>query len=549
MGFPILQFDGTDFARRMNAVYTENLHDMVAKADNGKGDFEKGFFHTSTIQHEGTCYHKRSWTRDAGRGLIELARFGFLEEARFVADYLLTHINLGDHWGRTTQFDDNRHFEVDGNGLVLLGIYNTWKRDGRSPQKAGEYLEKLEPVIRWAKRSMEECRHGYLFPCQTELAGNPNAPYNVVAIYPNYAMAMALEALTDMAGTAGLTDTEAELNRMHERLAEAIRTELVSGEKKTHTPKGCWINGLDDRDGRVYDFSEWDGTAWPVYHWTRQVPYILQSDLGQMSLSQNADAQINRDSYHYLQKQMCRSRFFRKYGFVSNTAWTGTSGRHDDTMCGYGQGFMTQAALIMDDVNTYTKLLEGIARLAYDGSVVHPLAYEMNPWLMHECFTYENYEDGTDHTFGVMAQGRPGLMNCPGDEGNLVQEAEIVKVFSLVAGVDDSKPGILTVMPRIPWEWSSIRVEDFPFTAGNGRSGSVSYAMVHDRSTRTCRFSLHSSVPLDNLDVRVGPFPPYLESLTGDLRQKYEVEQKENSTWVWLRGLKGTDILQEISLW
>lgn len=549
MKFPVLRFEGNDFAQRMNVIYAENLHDLLSKVDNGEGDFEKGFFHTSTVQHEGNCYYKRSWTRDAGRGLIELARLGFVEQALDVTEYLLQHINLGDHWGRTTQFEDNRNYEVDGNALVLLGIYNTWRRSGKDPMCAERYLHQIESVIEWVKRELETCRYGYLMPCQTELAGNPNAPYNVVAIYPNYAMKLALEGLEEMARISRKTDLESCLAKMKEKLSDAILEELTAGKKATHTPDGCWINGLDDRDGRVYDFSEWDGTTWPVYHWTRQVPFILQSDLGLMTVRDDADKQINFHSYEYLRDKMAENRFFNKYGFVSNTAWTGTSGRHDDTMCGYGQGFMTQAALAVDDVNTYSKLLEGVARLAYDGSVVKPLAYEMNPWLMHECFSYENYEEGTDHTFGVLSEGRPGIMNCPGDEGNLVQEAEIIKVFSLVAGLDDSKPDCLTIMPRIPWEWNVISVENLPFTTADGTKGVVSYRMKHDRSRRISCFTLSSSIPLMNLDVRIGPFPPYLENLSRDLRQLYEVEQKENSAWIWLRGLKGKEIEQEICLW
>lgn len=549
MSFPSLRFEGNDFAKRMNAVYAENLHDMVGKVDRGGGEYDKGFFHTSSIQHEGNCYYKRSWTRDAGRGLIELARLGFIDEAKDGAAYLLKHINQKDHWGRTTQFEDNRNYEVDGNALVLLGLCYTWNQSGQDAYCAKEYLERLKPVIAWVKRELENCRQGYLLPCQTELAGNPNAPYCVAAIYPNYAMKLALTGLKAMAHTAGDAVLETQLGEMHDKLSQAIREELTAGKRRTHTPEGCWINGLDDRDGRVYDFSEWDGTTWPVYHWTRQVPYILQSDLGSYVLAGDEDEEIHRRSYKYLLEKMSENRFFYKYGFVSNTAWTGTGGRHDDTMCGYGQGFMTQAALIMDDVNTYSKLVEGIARLAYDGSVIKPLAFEMNPWLMHECFTYENYEEGTDHTFGTWAEGRPGIMNCPGDEGNLVQEAEIVKVFALMAGVDISRKSQLTIMPRIPWEWDRIIVEDYPFTDADGNSGTLNYQMAHDRSRRTCRFSLCSSIPIDRLDVRVGPFPPYLENLSGNLRQQYEVEEKENSAWIWLRGLSGSRIEQEICLW
>ena len=49
-----------------------------------------------------------------------------------------------------------------------------------------------------------------------------------------------------------------------------------------------------------------------------------------------------------------------------------------------------------DDVNVYTKCLEGIARLGYDGGVIEQLSYEKNPFVMHECFNYDNYEQGLD---------------------------------------------------------------------------------------------------------------------------------------------------------
>lgn len=84
-------------------------------------------------------------------------------------------------------------------------------------------------------------------------------------------------------------------------------------------------------------------------------------------------------------------------------------------------------------------MVEGITRLAYDGEVLQNLSFEMNPWLMHECFNYENYEEGLDHTFGTVSQGRPGVADNPGDEGNLVQETEIIKAMALVAGIDNSR--------------------------------------------------------------------------------------------------------------
>ena len=395
MNIPVLRFTGDAFAQRMGTIFTENLHDVIAKVDDGTDCYEKGYFHTSTVPHEGTCYYDSSWSRDVGRGIIELSRLGFSEKAKDAAEHLLNHINHGDHWGRTADGVDNCLYETNGNALILLGIYNTWKINGKEKELGQSYLARTAPVIDWAEREMEGNPHGYLLPCQSEMAGNPNSPYTVSAIYPNYAFVLALEGLQQMAEFCGEKETVRRLSALHEKLFQALSHLLVSGENPKavgNTPFGCWMNGIDNRDGRAYDFSEWDGTVWPVFHWTRQLPFILQSDLGCLDVRKDSQIEIHQNSYRHILHYMNQGEYFRKYGFVSGSGWTGMGDRHDDTMCGYSQGFMTQAALINDDVNTYSRLFKGIARLAYDGEVSKALTYEMNPWIMHECFTYENFE-------------------------------------------------------------------------------------------------------------------------------------------------------------
>ena len=106
----------------MSTIFTENLHDLVEKVHMSNDEYEKGFFHTSTIKHPKTCYYDSIWARDSGRGLIELSRMGFSEQAEAAADYLMHHMNNGDHWGRTTSEYDSCRYEADGNALILLGL-------------------------------------------------------------------------------------------------------------------------------------------------------------------------------------------------------------------------------------------------------------------------------------------------------------------------------------------------------------------------------------------------------------------------------------------
>ena len=196
---PILRFEGNDLARRMGAVFAENVHDLVEKVDMEPGGYEAGFFHTSTVRHPNTCYYDSVWSRDAGRGLIELSRLGFQREAEAAAGYLLRNLNKGDHWGRTTSPNDSCGYEADGNALVLLGIANVWKMSGDKEKLGAEYLKAAEPVVKWLEHEMRGNPLGCLLPCISELSGNPSTPYTVTAVFPNYALKMALEGLLEMA--------------------------------------------------------------------------------------------------------------------------------------------------------------------------------------------------------------------------------------------------------------------------------------------------------------------------------------------------------------
>ena len=144
MIIPRMKFAGADAARQMSRIFAENVHDLISKVDSGGNKpFEPGFFHTSTVQHEGTCYYKDMWSRDAGRGLIELCRLGFSDDAMLVSRYFLNHINYEDHWGRIVSNGSNKKelldirmkYETDGNAMArrvghISDIIGRLKNDG-----------------------------------------------------------------------------------------------------------------------------------------------------------------------------------------------------------------------------------------------------------------------------------------------------------------------------------------------------------------------------------------------------------------------------------
>ena len=532
---PRVRFAGDRFAAQASAIFAETLKDMHGKLEYGDDPrFGAGFFHTSTDTLGRPNYYRQMWARDCGRGVMELARFGFAGDAKMVARYFLAHINLTDHWGREIHrpYIPHNAAELDGNAWILSAICSAWRVNGRDEALGREFCDGILPVVGWVDSLIRVSPCGGLLPSISELSGNPSVKYPVYSLFGNYGMGVALEMVAEMAEASGERDLAGRVRLMRAAMEKALRS-LVSDGRISYAPKGCWFNGFDGRTGSAYDLSDWDGTAWPIWHWTRQLPFIQDYDAGRSRIG-GEFGKVHRESYLLLRHWMAEGAYFRKYGFVSNSGWTGMGGRHDETMCGYGQGFFTQAALMADDVNTYSKCLEGIARLGYDGGVIEQMSHERNPFLMNECFSYENYEAGLDHTFGTHKNGRREIMENPGDEGNLVQEAEIIKTFALVVGVS-CEDGKLVVMPRLPWLWDTMECRDLPVADKHGVIRRINLTFRHERWLGRCTLTIGGAEGFDALDVRFGPFPRMTENPCG-----FALEQSDNCSWIWLRGQKNT---------
>ncbi len=532
---PRVRFTGDAFAQMATAIFAETLQDMRNKIEYGSNlKYPAGFFHTSTEPNGVPQYYEDMWSRDCGRGLIELCRLGFSRDARMIARYFLSHKNFKNHWGREIHKTSpaNLSYELDGNVLILSGICRAWAVNGKNKSLGIEFCTGIESVLDWVSGQIEQSPYGGLLPSISELSGNPSTSYFVYSIFGNYGMYSVLQQVSDMAQQCGENTISNKALILRDKL-EKVLPRLISDGHISYAPKGCWFNGIDGRNGQAYDISEWDGTAWPTWHWTRQLPFIQDYDYHTNRID-GEFAKVHQASYELLRFWMNKGEYFRKYGFVSNTGWTGMGGRHDETMCGYGQGFFTQAALMADDINMYGKCLEGIARLGYDGGVIEQMSYEKNPFVMHECFNYENYENALDHTFGVHSNGRREIMENPGDEGNLVQEAEIIKAFSLVIGAECIGKK-LVLMPRLPWLWDGMECRDLAVTDENGKIHRINFTIKHERWLRNCTVEISGTEEFDSIDIRFGPFPRMLKNDKG-----YETENSEKGCWIWKRNLKNT---------
>ena len=250
------------------------------------------------------------------------------ERTKWVGLFFCSHLNHGDHWGRIVNRQDTLEYEIDGNALVILGLFNLYRYKRKEPDVVAYILATYKKIKKWISKLLDESPFKGLLPCESELSGNPYTPnYQVFAIFPNYAMKVVLEAIVFVAKEEKDNEIYILAKKLSNEISKGINRYLVSDGIKSNAPRGVWINGIDGRDGTAYDFSDWVKTSWPVSHWTRQLPFIILPDFFSYNLKSSINRAADLNSYEYIKKEMAKHPYFRKYGFISNTCWSGTGGR------------------------------------------------------------------------------------------------------------------------------------------------------------------------------------------------------------------------------
>jgi hypothetical protein len=151
---------------------------------------------------------------------------------------------------------------------------------------------------------------------------------------------------------------------------------------------------------------------------------------------------------------------------------------------GYGQGLVTQAALLLDRMHDATTMLDWAAKEIYDpgyDSFITPEACDIDP------------------------TGR--YIYRMSDLGNGVQEAEIVKMLRLVIGVDDTQPDRLRFYPRMPCNWNEITVTKYPVLfehSGEPETASLQYQLK--RSDDGMILEISADKAIGPVTMRLGPF-------------------------------------------
>ena len=330
---PTVSFKGNLFAAILSNAFSYNLQDISNKID------EDGMYHTSskgalqwgdgggqfgTFRTNAGNYYGTSWTRDMGRSLQELTVLGYTNEAVRCADYCLRMARLWEetpslrvqgeviprHWGRVANKPSTAtSFENDGHGLVTMFLYRFWQR---LPDRDA-WLRSRWPDVKatgdWILWQFDHpeisgAANGVLHTTGESAGGNG------YSVYADYVCMVALQSLAQMADSIGETNSAAQWRDRAKKMRQAIADRYIISDPKY---------------GRVWTL---DFTGWPT-HPTVLGPLIFLADYQGFAPEDDDPAlrPINEAAYQRLIDT------YRPFGFYGQAM-------------GYGQGFVTQSALL-----------------------------------------------------------------------------------------------------------------------------------------------------------------------------------------------------------
>jgi hypothetical protein len=496
---PTVSFKGNITADILANAFHYNLKDMADKVD------EDGFYHTSTkdalewggyngfgtFRKNVGVYYGDSWTRDMGRSLQELAELGYMNEALHCADYCLRTARLWEdqaslkfegqflprHWGRIANKPGNAApFENDGHGLTTMFLYKLWQR---APNRDAWLRSRWVDVKAAGDWILWQFDH-------PEISGSANgvlhttgesAPGSGHSVYADYVCMEALQALAQMADSIGETKSAGQWRDRANNMRQAIARQYMV---------------TDPKYGRVWTLTD---AGWPDKV-SMLGPLIFPADYYGFA-PEDGDPELRTVNEATYQRFVDTHRPFGFYG----------------RDLGYGQGFATQSALLLDRMHDATRMLEWTAKEVYDprsGSFIAPEGVQID-------------ETGR-FWFRI------------GDLGNGVQEAEVIKALRIMIGVDDTQPNRLQFLPRMPYGWNEMAVEKYPVLferSGKAEMTHLRYKL--ERSAAGMKLEIAADQNLGPVLMRLGPFEkqPGASSIRVNGKiQEASVEHSGDSWWV-----------------
>jgi hypothetical protein len=279
---------------------------------------------------------------------------------------------------------------------------------------------------------------------------------NMYEPYPNYACMTALLCAAEMADSAGAKEMAAKWRRYASTIRDAMVRQLIAGDH----------NNL----------------AWRISPYS--VLTTFQDRLVQAWLSlyiDGLDPQSWDQETYKITRNTFREHMQMPYGHAPALAM------------GYGQGWLTHASLILDEMDDAGPLLVNLAKYSYDKNM-----------------DYADPERGVDwrRWMWIVPEGSnilpDGSWHRINDLSNGANQGPAMHALEACAGVDDTDPSYIRIMPRLPDPLDGIEVENH-FVLVPGDDG-LQKARVSYRYEKGWSFSFRSDRSIPRLSVRLGPW-------------------------------------------
>jgi hypothetical protein len=384
------------------------------------------------------------------------------------------------HFSMFVDRPDRGSYENDGHGLTTLFIYKVWQRLPDRDKWLREHWPDVQGLGDWilwqfAHPEISRATNGLLHTLSESSGGNG------YSVYPDCICMDALRGLATMADSIGENASASRWRARADKMQAAITEHYII---------------TDPKYGRVWTLEH---AGWPNKS-TVLGPLIFLADFDGWAPENEHDGwrAVNEAAYQRLIDK------YHPFGFYGQAM-------------GYGQGFVSQAALLLDRMRDATAILGWAAREIYD-----PRYNQFDHFIVPE---------------GVQITPSGQFWYRIGDLGNGVQEAEIVKTLRIVIGVDDTRPGRLQFYPRLPYGWNEIAVKDYPVLHEN--DGQMKTAHLHyklKRSGKRMNLQIQSDQDLGPLKMRLGPFAdkpsPSDVRVNGAHPSGADVEHSGDSWWI-----------------
>ena len=451
-----------------------------------------------------------AWSRGVGELMREAMAFGYDKYIDTYTDWLdacLMKEATPPHWNRCpgepkfvrevrqvgdTEEAGNR--ENDGHGICMWGRGMAWHWKGEPIEWNRRHFAATVASVDWLQWQLDTdtiypgTRKDVLFTC-SECA---NHSYD---IYSSYNCLHGLELAIRMAEQLERKDLVERWKVLYARLRQGILDNLVDQSEQGpiwHTEAGC-------------DWQDHAHKLVPLHLTTEGDTYTPLQDLARGDDIDRKYLEIDQSTYRYLMRE-------KNYNCLR--------------MYGYGQGMMTQAALLLDQMDDAGKFL---AMLLH-----HSYLPNLAGWA-----TPEGIITHRDDKYYLPVNGYSG------QDSHI---ADATKAVRLLLGVDDNRPEHLRLVPRFPADWTHMAIRQFPVLTGTQRQ-MLSYTYTRGAEHQQFEFTLEKEA--GPVAVRLGPLPAERRVSAASVNGKscaFRAEHSGDSDWVWLDTKGGRENKIEVML-